>query len=148
MKEIVNLPNDTVAIKCEINDNKNNTYTIIPREVMLGIIDKDKDFVTEEDGTVIPPLDNIEVINDENINTYYVYPKKVYELLQEYASTSDNLNMAMYSYLKDIAGKLNIVLKSNVIKPTFLVNYLMSDNLFVCDFKNKDYFWLSELICL
>lgn len=113
MKEIVNLPNDTVAIKCEINDNKNNTYTIIPREVMLGIIDKDKDFVTEEDGTVIPPLDNIEVINDENINTYYVYPKKVYELLQEYASTSDNLNMAMYSYLKDIAGKLNIVLKSN-----------------------------------
>ena len=85
---------------------------------MLGIIDKDKDFVTEEDGTVIPPLDNIEVINDENINTYYVYPKKVYELLQEYASTSDNLNMAMYSYLKDIAGKLNIVLKSLISQTT------------------------------
>jgi len=42
--------------------------------------------------------------------------------------------------------KSHIILKSNVIKPTLLVNYLMSDNLFVCDFKNKDYFWLNEFV--
>lgn len=40
----------------------------------------------------------------------------------------------------------HLLLKSNVIKPTLLTNYTNSDNLFVCDFKNKDYFWLSEVI--
>ena len=39
-----------------------------------------------------------------------------------------------------------IVIKTNIIHPTLLFNYLMSDNLFVCDFKNKDYFWLDELV--
>lgn len=42
--------------------------------------------------------------------------------------------------------KSHIVLKSDVIKPTLLTNYLMNDNLFVCDFKNKDYFWLNEFV--
>ncbi|MBE6156857.1 MAG: sporulation inhibitor of replication protein SirA [Firmicutes bacterium] len=40
----------------------------------------------------------------------------------------------------------HIILKSDVINPTLLVNYLMTDNLFVCDFKNKDYFWLNEFV--
>lgn len=113
MKEIVNLPNDTVAIKCEINDNKNNTYTIIPREVMLGRIDKNNKFITEEEGEIISALEDIEELVDEEVNIYYVYPKNVDELLKEYASTSDKLNMVMYFYLKDIASKLNIALKSN-----------------------------------
>lgn len=113
MEAIVNLPNDTVAIMCEINDNKNNTFTIIPREVMLGKIDKNNNFITEEDGKSIPSLENIEELTDENVTTYYVYPKRVDELLQEYSSNSDKLNMVMFCYLKDIASKLNIALKSN-----------------------------------
>lgn len=40
--------------------------------------------------------------------------------------------------------KSHILLKSDILKPTLLVNYLMNDNLFVCDFKNKDYFWLDD----
>lgn len=48
------------------------------------------------------------------------------------------------SYLK--VYKSHIILKSNVIYPSLLVNYLSSDNLFVCDFKYKDYFWLNEII--
>lgn len=113
MKEIVNLPNDIVAIKCEINDNKNNTYTIIPREVMLGKIDKNNKFITEEDEEIISSLEEIEELVDENITTYYVFPKKVDDLLQEYSTTSDKLNMVMYCYLKDVSSKLNMVLKSN-----------------------------------
>ena len=42
--------------------------------------------------------------------------------------------------------KSHLILKSDVIKPTLLTNYLINDNLFVCDFKNKDYFWLNEFI--
>ena len=42
--------------------------------------------------------------------------------------------------------KSHIILKSDVINPTLLVNYLNSDNLFACDFKNKDYFWINEFV--
>lgn len=42
--------------------------------------------------------------------------------------------------------KSHILLKSDVINPSLLVNYLNSDNLFVCDFKNKDYFWINEFV--
>ncbi len=48
------------------------------------------------------------------------------------------------TYLK--VYKSHIYLKSDAINPTLLVNYLMSDNLFVCDFKNRDYFWLNEFV--
>ena len=48
------------------------------------------------------------------------------------------------TYLK--VYKSHIILKSDCINPTLLINYLMSDNLLVCDFKNKDYFWLNEFV--
>lgn len=113
MKEIVNLPNDTVVITCEVNDNQNNTYTIIPKEVALGKIDKNNNFITEEDEKIISPLEDIESFTDSSINTYYVFPKKVEELMKEYKDVSDKLNMVMYCYLKDIASKLNMALVSN-----------------------------------
>lgn len=113
METIVNLPNDTVAIICEINDNKNNTYTIIPREVSLGRIDKFNKFITEEDGKTIPSLEDVYELEDDQVNTYYVFPKKVEELKQDYSTVSDKLNMMMYCYLRDMASKLNIALKSN-----------------------------------
>lgn len=54
----------------------------------------------------------------------------------------DNKYRPEYSLLK--VYKSHMVLKSDAVKPTLLLNYLMDDNLFVCDFKNKDYFWLNE----
>lgn len=48
------------------------------------------------------------------------------------------------TYLK--VYKSHILIKSNCLSPTLLINYLMTDNLFVCDFKNKDYFWLNEFV--
>ena len=56
----------------------------------------------------------------------------------------DNKYLPEESILK--VYKSHILLKSNVINPTLLINYLMSDNLFVCDFKNRDYFWLNEFV--
>jgi len=58
--------------------------------------------------------------------------------------TIDNKYKPEKSTLK--VYKSHILLKSDVINPTLLVNYLMADNLFVCDFKNKDYFWLNEFV--
>lgn len=112
MKEIVNLPNDTVVILCEINDNKNNTYTIIPK-VAIGRVDKANKFITEEEGKVIPSLEEVQELLDSNNNLFYAFPKTINNLMTEYKDASDKLNMAMYCYLKDIASKLNMALISN-----------------------------------
>ena len=69
-------------------------------------------------------------------NRYYQYDNDIHIINNKYRPE--------YSKLK--VYKSHILLKSNVINPTLLVNYLMSDNLFVCDFKNKDYFWLNEFV--
>ena len=42
-------------------------------------------------------------------------------------------------------NKTYIKLETNVIKPRFLEELQKQKNYFVCDFKEKDYFWLSSL---
>ncbi len=71
-------------------------------------------------------------------NRYYKKDGNVHKINNKYIPEESMLKVY----------RSHIVLKSNVIKPTFLVNYLMSDNLFVCDFKNKDYFWLEQYCVL
>lgn len=38
-----------------------------------------------------------------------------------------------------------LLLKTSLIAPTFLKD-IQNENLFVCDFQNKDYFWLENLV--
>ena len=81
-------------------------------------------------------------------NSYMSVSFKVYR----YYKKDGNVHKINNKYIPEESMlkvyRSHIVLKSNVIKPTFLVNYLMSDNLFVCDFKNKDYFWLDQYCVL
>ena len=44
-----------------------------------------------------------------------------------------------------IVNKAFLLLSSNILKPSFLSDLKEYKNLFVCDFKNKDYFWLESL---
>lgn len=71
-------------------------------------------------------------------NKYYLFSKE------------DNIHIINNKYRPEKTilkvYNTNIIIKSDAVKPTLLVNYLMSDNLFVCDFKNKDYFWLNEFV--
>ncbi len=69
-------------------------------------------------------------------NNYYYQENNRHVISNKYKPE----NSYLYIY------RSHLLLKSNVIKPTLLINYTNSDNLFVCDFKNKDYFWLSEVI--
>ena len=69
-------------------------------------------------------------------NKHYIYNQSIHMIDNKY--TNELSKLKVY--------KSHILLKSNVIKPTLLINYLMSDNLFVCDFQNKDYFWLNEFV--
>jgi len=69
-------------------------------------------------------------------NRYYSSEGDIHKITNKYRP--ENSTLKVY--------KSHILLKSDVINPTLLVNYLMTDNLFVCDFKNKDYFWLNEFV--
>ncbi len=65
---------------------------------------------------------------------YYHCDNDIHQIINKYRP--ENSILKVY--------KSHLLLKSDILKPTLLLNYLMSDNLFVCDFKNKDYFWLDE----
>ena len=69
-------------------------------------------------------------------NRYYSSEGDIHKITNKYRP--ENSTLKVY--------KSHILLKSDVINPTLLVNFLMTDNLFVCDFKNKDYFWLNEFV--
>ncbi len=69
-------------------------------------------------------------------NRYYSYVDGIHIINNKYKPEMSKLKVY----------KSHLLLKSDVIDPALLVNYLMSDNLFVCDFKNKDYFWLNEFV--
>lgn len=49
---------------------------------------------------------------------------------------------------KLIINKSHLILKSSKEFPTFLKELNFDNNLFACDFQNKDYFWIEELKCL
>ena len=79
---------------------------------------------------------NNRIINVFKNNSHYNYKDGIHEYYNKYSLENSKLK----------AYKSHILLKTNGIKSSLLFNYLMSDNLFVCDFENKDYFWLNEFV--
>lgn len=78
---------------------------------------------------------------DNNIFEYYK---------NKYTYTKVNNTHMINDYYSDEKSKLIInksfmYIKSTKNIPTFLRAITKKDNIFVCDFKNKDYFWLEEL---
>lgn len=96
---------------------------------------------------------SFQIYNDifSSINKNYV-DKKITSIFKNNRYYSfDNDKHTIYNKYKPELSlmrvyKSHIILKSDNVKPTLLTNYLKSENLFVCDFKNKDYFWLTELV--
>ena len=69
-------------------------------------------------------------------NRFYSYDGSVHTLNNKYRP--ENSTLKVY--------KTHIILKTDAVNPSLLVNFLSSDNLFVCDFKNRDYFWLNQFV--
>ena len=83
-----------------------------------------------------PEFLNKRITNLFQNNRHYSFHKDIHEINNKYKPE--------FSQLK--VYKSHLILKTDAMEPTLLINYLMSDNLFVCDFKNKDFFWLNEFV--
>lgn len=79
---------------------------------------------------------NKKIDNIFKSNRYYSSEEDIHKIINKYRPENSILKVA----------RSHMLLKSDNIRPTLLINYLDSDNLFVCDFKNKDYFWLNEFV--
>ena len=95
---------------------------------------------------------------DKNINVYKKLilsynVKKINSLLYRNNLKENNYNKELNSHkiIKDneksklLIHDSFIKIKSNINFPIFLKDLKKEKNLFVCDFSNRDYFWLDKL---
>ena len=70
----------------------------------------------------------------------------------DFYSKFHNVHRIQNKYIPEdsclIVSSAFLLVESNVLKPSFFVSLKSVSHLFVCDFKNKDYFWLNEFVCL
>ena len=91
---------------------------------------------------IVSPFDkskiNNTLFNSSKDNDFYTKFHNVHRIENKYLPEDYML----------VVNKAFLILESNILKPTFLNILKEYPTLFVCDFKNKDYFWLNELVCL
>jgi len=76
------------------------------------------------------------------------YLSKIYNGNKYYTKNSNtHIYINNFEYTKLVVTNSNLKIKSNINSPIFFkdINDCF-DNIFVCDFINKDYFWLDKVI--
>lgn len=110
-------------------------------------------------------LENIYNLNKKDLPYYYDYFNEIRDLFNKrvldnniyqvykdkYTYSKVNNVHIINDYFSKEKSKLlvkrnYICLKSTKSVPEFLKSMVYNKNIFVCDFKNKDYFWLEELV--
>ena len=90
---------------------------------------------------LIVPIDKLKynkLIYDKNKdNDFYMKVGDNHKILNKYRKEETNI----------IVKNSHILLKTNIISKD-LKKYLPLNELFACDFENKDYFWLEQLVRL
>ena len=76
------------------------------------------------------------------------YINSIYKLNDFYHKNNNvHIYTDNYEYTKLVVTNSNLKIKSNINNPIFLKNINdYYENIFVCDFVNKDYFWLDKII--
>lgn len=86
-----------------------------------------------------------DTFNKEKIN------KKIYDNYKEQDTYTNYLNTDIINdyftkeQTKLIVNKSYMLIKSTKQIPLFLKEIKSKDNIFICDFQNKDYFWLEQI---
>ena len=78
---------------------------------------------------------NLELFENYRYNDYYTKFANVHQINNYYSDEQSELTV----------GNAILILKSTKNIPTFLSHIHDGNNLFVCDFSNKDYFWLEKI---
>ena len=119
--------------------SKNNEYNLYKQMESIKRLNKDEFYIG------IKIYETIANIIDNNY-----YNKEVYDKNKDsyFYTKYKNIHM-INNYYKDEESKLIInkaymLLETNVIKSSFFKD-LKNKGLFVCDFENKDYFWLDSI---
>lgn len=119
---------------------KNNPYNLFKVFENIYYLDKD------EYNTAMDVLEQItlpmekEVIKD---NILAKYKDNDFYSVVNNKHTFNNLYLAEVTNL--YVKSTYLLLKSSAIRPVFFKELQDISNLFICDFENKDYFWLKEL---
>ena len=78
---------------------------------------------------------DIDIFKKYQDNYFYTKFKNIHKINNIFKNEESTL----------IVHKYFLELRSTVVEPSFLKDLVNQKNLFFCDFKNKDYFWLDNL---
>ena len=119
---------------------KDNPYNLFKSLEDIYLLDKTsigigKDLLDQ----LIVPIDKLK------------YNKLIYELNKDFYMKSGDTHKVINKYRKEetviTVKNSHILLKTNIINRD-IKKFLPITQAFACDFQNKDYFWLEELIYL
>lgn len=88
----------------------------------------------------------IKTFDKNSLNNYFFKTYKDDEHYTKYSNRHMLNNFYTDEQSKLIINKTFLVLKTTKVKPTFFKDLGKLNSLFVCDFKNKDYFWLEQVV--
>ena len=119
--------------------NRNNEYDLFRQMESIKKLSKDEFYIAIKIFNTLASTININNINNEVFNQ---------NRDNDFYTKYRNIHM-INNYYKDEESKLTInktymILETNKPKSSFF-KYLKNKGLFVCDFENKDYFWLDNL---
>lgn len=122
---------------------KNNPYHLFRAMEDIHSFDShDADMAYDLFNQIARPFDkskiNNKIFGESKDNDFYSKFHNVHRIQNKYVPEDSML----------VVNKAFLLLESNITKPTFLTELKEYNNLFVCDFKNKDYFWVNELLSL
>lgn len=78
---------------------------------------------------------DIQIFKKYQDNFFYTKFKNIHQVNNIYKKEESKL----------IVHKHFLLLKSTVVRPSFLQDLKEYPNIFLCDFENKDYFWLERI---
>lgn len=113
-------PNNLVAIICELNDNHNNTFVIVPKEIAIGKINKNGYFQTENEEYQVPNV--IDYLSYPTEKVYYSFLISLDELKIKYPDIKE-VSILMINYFKEIGSKLNLLVTDEEKTSIFSTSY-------------------------
>ncbi len=128
----------------EINDYFTSVYDKYPYKLYKMLEDAYLSKRFNKKNTFLVYEQIIKNYNKLFVNNYIFANNK----LNIYYYNKDNMHLISnrMEYSKLVVTKYCLKLKSNINYPKFFDNINnYSDNIFICDFINKDYFWLKRI---